>query len=141
MFNTNPRYQSFLTNPAVADYTSQKLLDYAATLDKYQTSNSICSVGQVAAVRVQEKEEESAVGVMKELRPVSRRCWQKRVLKRRNHRSTEMQRKAKETTGGNTWTGMATVVGTGDTAHRTTDVSTVISRVIDGTNANKGRRI
>ena len=26
-----------------------------------------CSVGQVAAVRVQEKEEESAVGVMKEL--------------------------------------------------------------------------
>ena len=52
-----------------------------------------------------------------------------------------MQRKAKETTGGNTWTGMATVVGTGDTAHQTTDVSTVISRVIDGTNANKGRRI
>ena len=67
LFNTNPRYQSFLTNPAVADYTSQKLLDYAATLDKYQTPNSICSVGQVAAVRVQEKEEESAVGVMKEL--------------------------------------------------------------------------
>ena len=32
-----------------------------------KTPNSICSVGQVAAVRVQEKEEESAVGVMKEL--------------------------------------------------------------------------
>ena len=67
LFNTNPRYQRFLTNPAVADYTTQKLLDYAATLDKYQTPNNICSVGQVAAVRAQEKEEESAVGVMKEL--------------------------------------------------------------------------
>ena len=59
----------------------------------------------------------------------------------RNDRSTEMQRKAEETTGGDTRTGMATVVGTDDTAHRTTDVSTVISQVTDGMSANKGRRI
>ena len=33
LFNTNPQYQSFFTNPAIADNASQKLFDYAAILD------------------------------------------------------------------------------------------------------------
>ena len=42
-------------------------LDYAASLDRYQPPNNVCSVAQVATIKAQEREEETVVGVMKDL--------------------------------------------------------------------------
>ena len=40
LFNTLPRYRSYLTNPAVSDYDARRLLDYAATLDRVRDATT-----------------------------------------------------------------------------------------------------